>query len=58
MNPQQQQQLYALFVGVFVLNVAVTIWNIKEGHVLRELQRELAEKQLEEVKKRDQFKNK
>ncbi len=52
MNPQQQQQLYALFVGVFVLNVAVTIWNIKEGHILRELQRELTQKQLEDVNRK------
>jgi len=55
MNPQQQQQLYAIFVGVFILNVAVTIWNVKEGHKLRKLQEELTQRQLDEVKRKEKI---
>ncbi len=55
MNPQQQQQLYAIFVGVFILNVAVTIWNVKEGRKLQKLQEEIAERQLKEVKRREKL---
>lgn len=51
----QDKKLYVLFVSVFVLNVAVTVWNIAEGHKLRKLQQELAEKQLAEVKRKEKL---
>lgn len=51
----QDKKLYTLFVGVFVLNVAVTVWNIAEGHKLRKLQQELAEKQLAQVKNKEKL---
>jgi len=53
MTDKQYKQLYAIFVGVFVLNVGVTLWNIRENHKLRKLQAELTKKQLEEQNKKD-----
>lgn len=49
MTDQQYKQLYGIFVGVFVLNVAVSLWNVRENHKLRQLQAELTRKQLSEV---------
>lgn len=54
MTEKQYKQLYAIFVGVFVLNVAVSLWNIRENHKLRQLQAELTRKQLSEVDKKDE----
>ena len=49
MTDQQYKQLYGIFVGVFVLNVAVSLWNVRENHKLRQLQAELTRKQLSEA---------
>ena len=54
MTDKQYKQLYGIFVGVFVLNVAVSLWNIRENHKLRQLQAELTRKQLTEVEKKDE----
>jgi hypothetical protein len=52
MTEKQYKQLYGIFVGVFILNVAVSIWNIRENHKLRKLQAELTRKQLSESDKK------
>jgi len=54
LNDKTQKQLYAFFVGLFTINVLVTLWNVRENHKLRELQRKLAEQQLSEVNKKQQ----
>lgn len=57
MTDKEYKQLYALFVGVFVLNVAVTLWNTRENHKLRQIQSELAKKQLNEANKKEEEKS-
>ena len=54
MTEKQYKQLYGIFVGVFVLNVAVSLWNIKENHKLRQLQAELTRKQLSDADKKEE----
>jgi hypothetical protein len=54
MTEKQYKQLYGIFVGVFVLNVAVSLWNIRENHKLRQLQAELTRKQLSETNKKEE----
>jgi hypothetical protein len=54
MTEKQYKQLYGIFVGVFVLNVAVSLWNIRENHKLRQLQAELTRKQLSESDKTEE----
>lgn len=52
-TPKQQRNMYALFVGMFAINVAFSIWNIREQAKLRELQRALASEQLIQTKKQN-----
>lgn len=52
-TPKQQRNMYAVFVGLFALNVAFTVWNIREQHKLRKLQQELTEAQLREAKRKN-----
>lgn len=54
MTEKQYKQLYGIFVGVFVLNVAVSLWNIRENHKLRQLQAELTRKQLSQSDKTEE----
>jgi hypothetical protein len=49
-TPKQQRNLYAIFIGLFAVNVAYSIWNVREQAKLREIQQELAEEQLEQAK--------
>lgn len=50
-SPKQQRNMYAIFIGLFAVNVAFTVWNIREQHKLRKLQHELTANQLKESKK-------
>ena len=54
MTEKQYKQLYGIFVGVFVLNVAVSLWNTRENHKLRQLQAELTRKQLSETSQKEE----
>lgn len=51
-SPKQQRNMYAFFIGLFAVNVAVTAWNIREAHKLRVLQTELSNEQLAEIKRK------
>ena len=53
MTEKQYKNLYGIFVGVFVINVAYAIWNIRESHKLRQLQTELAKRQISELDKKE-----
>ena len=49
-TPKQQRNMYAIFIGLFALNVVITLWNTKEQHLLRKLQRENEEEKLNQLK--------
>jgi hypothetical protein len=53
MNVTQSQfrNLYAIFTVVFIINVGYTILNFHESRKLRRIQHQIAEEQLNEIKK-------
>lgn len=52
-TPKQQRNLYAIFIGLFAVNVAYTIWNVREQAKLRKIQQELANEQLKQAKRQN-----
>ena len=48
-TPKQQRNMYAIFIGLFALNVALTMWNVKEQHKLRKLQSDVANQKLKQL---------
>jgi hypothetical protein len=51
-TPKQQRNMYALFIGLFAVNVGIAIMNYREQKRLRQLQEELTALQLEEQKRK------
>ena len=49
-TPKQQRNMYAIFIGLFAVNVIITIWNSKEQHLLRKLQKETEQEKLKQLK--------
>lgn len=49
-SPKQQRNMYAIFIGLFAVNVVITVWNIREQHKVRKLQQELTKAQLNQVR--------
>lgn len=45
----QARNLSALFTVLFAINVAYTIWNFREQHKLRELEKKIAEERLKQM---------
>lgn len=50
-TPKQQRNMYAVFIGLFAVNVVITVWNVRQQEKLRKLQHEIALRQLNESDK-------
>jgi hypothetical protein len=50
-SENQSRTLYALFTVMFAVNVAYTIWNFHESRKLRMVQQQIAEEQLNQMRK-------
>jgi hypothetical protein len=49
-SENQSRNLYAFFTILFAVNVGYTIWNFHESRKLRDIQQQIAEQQLNEIK--------
>ena len=47
---QQSRNIYAVFTVLFAVNVIYTIWNIREAHKMREIEKKIAEERLRLLK--------
>ena len=49
-TPKHQRNMYAVFIGLFAVNVLLTAWNIREQHKLRKEQSDLTKEQMKNAK--------
>lgn len=52
-TPKQQRNMYAIFIGLFAVNVGIAVVNYREQKKLRKLQEELTLRQLNAQRKKD-----